>query len=361
MLSAKTAIRAAVIGVGAVVVASCGGDDSVAATVNGTDIATEDVESQAELIGQNPAVQQQFQGIDEERLDQQLQVDALNQYIFEIVLRDGAEELGVDVTEEDIEKSRAEIAAQFGGEDAFYTQLEQQGLDREEVDRQLEVVALQEAMITELGPGVSDEEVQEAYDAGAPARHILVADEAEADQVVERIENGEDFAKVAEETSTDGTAQQGGDLGFVQPGATVPAFEDALFGAEEGELVGPVESQFGFHVIQRLEKPAFEDVEEEIRTQLERQKRQEGEAAFQEFIAKQMREAEVEVDSRYGEWDAEAGRVIPDDPIQPEQPQQPPPENPEDSEQPEDGGGSEGGDSEDGGSEDGGGSEGGTE
>lgn len=317
--------------------AACGGDDSgsVAATVNGTDIPVSDVEGQAELMGQNPQVQQQYQGADEDQVEQQLQADALNQLIIEVILRDGAEELGVEVTEEDIGETRSEIAAQFGGdEDAMYTQLEEQGLDREEVDRQLEVLTLQDAVVAELGPGVADEDVQEAYEAGAPARHILVEDEQQANEVIERIEGGEDFAAVAQEASTDGTAQQGGDLGFVQPGATVPAFEEALFAAEEGELVGPVESEFGFHVIQRLEKPPLEDVEEEIRNQLENQTMQEGRAAFQQFITERRQDAEVEVNSRFGEWSAETGEVVPDDPIQPQPPAPGNPGNPGNPENP---------------------------
>lgn len=342
----------ALVGAVAVVLAACGGDDgdsndSVAATVNGTEIAAGDVESQVELMSQNPALQQQYQGADEEQIDQQLRADALQQYIVEVVLREGAEELDVEVTEEDIDESRAEIATQFGDEEAMYTQFEEQGLDRAEVDRQLEVVALQDAMIAELGPGVSDAEVQEAYDAGAPARHILVEEEQQATAAIERIEGGEDFAAVAEDVSTDGTAQQGGDLGFVQPDTTVPAFEDALFAAEEGEVVGPVESEFGFHVILRLEKPALDEVREEIRGQLEGQTQQEGQAAFQEFMTERLQNAEVEVDSEYGEWNAESGQVMPENPIQPQQPQpqQPPPEQQPDNggsqnnEQPQDDGG----------------------
>lgn len=347
MLSVKSSAHAALAGVVAIILASCGGDDgtgSAAATVNGTDIAAGDVEAQVDILSQNPALQQQYPNAGEEQLEQQLRADALTQYIIEVILRDGAEELGVEVTEEDVEESRAELAQRFGGEEALYNQAEEQGLDREEVDRQLEVFALQEAMVAELGPGVPDEEVREAYEAGAPARHILVEDEEKASEIVDRIEGGEDFAAVAEEESTDGTAQQGGDLGFVQPGTTVPAFEEALFGAEAGELVGPVESQFGFHVIERLEKPAFEEVEEEIRGQLEQQTRQQGQTALQEFLNEQLQEAEVEVDSEYGEWDAESGRVVPENPIQPPQPQQPAPGDggtgePQSPEEPESGSG----------------------
>lgn len=334
VLTARTVVHAAVGGVVAVVLAACSGDSpSTAATVNGTDIAASEVDAQVEILADSPQAQQQYQGVDEEQRDKQLRADVLSQFIFEVILQDGAEELGVEVTEDDLAETRTEIAAQFGGdEEAMYTQLEEQGLDREEVDRQLQMVALQEAMIAELGPEVSDDDVQAAYDAGAPARHILVEDEQQARDVIDRLEDGEEFAAVAQETSTDGSAQQGGDLGFVQPGTTVPEFEEALFAAEEGEIVGPTQSEFGFHVIQRMEKPALTEVEDDLRAQLDQQNMQEGQTAFQEFFTQRMQEAEVEVASGYGEWDAEQGRVVSDDPIQPDQPEQPLPEQPEDGE-----------------------------
>jgi parvulin-like peptidyl-prolyl isomerase len=325
----KHAARGALVGAVALVLAACGGDDapSTAATVNGTEIATSQVEAQAEIIGMNPQLQQQLAGADEDQAEQQLNALALGQLIFEVLLRDGADELDVEVTEQDVDDARAEIAVQFGGEEPMYAQLEEeQGLDRDEVDRQLELVALQDAIVAELGTEVSEADVQEAYEQGTPARHILVEEEDQAAEAIERIEDGEDFAAVAQDSSIDGTAQAGGDLGFVQPGTTVPEFEDALFDADEGELVGPVQSDFGFHVIERLEKPALTDVEDQLRATLEEQAAQEGQGALGAFLTERMQEADVQVDPYFGQWDAETGQVVPDDPIQPEQPEQPVPD-----------------------------------
>jgi len=87
------------------------------------------------------------------------------------------------------------------------------------------------------------------------ARHILVKTEAEAKQVLARLRAGEDFAKVAQEVSTDtGSSAQGGDLGWVGRGVMVAPFELAAFSLGVGELSEPVRSQFGFHIIQVLEK-----------------------------------------------------------------------------------------------------------
>lgn len=327
MLASKSASTAALIGAAALVLAACGDDSAdapaTAATVNGTEIAGSDVEALAGIFDQNPQPEQ-VEGVDEEQIAQQNRADALSQLIYEVVLQDGAAELGIEVTEEDVDQAREEIAVQYGGDpEEMYAQFEEQGLDRDEVDRQLGLMALQNEVMANLGGEVTDEAVQEAYDEGTPARHIIVEEEAQAADAYERIQNGEDFADVAQETSTDGTAEQGGDLGFVQPGTTVPEFEDALFEADEGEVVGPVESQFGFHVIQRLDKPELAEVEEEIRTQLEQLSMQEGQMAFQQFINEQMQAAEIEVDPHYGTWSSEMGQVMPDDPVQPEQPQLP--------------------------------------
>nr|WP_246221484.1 peptidylprolyl isomerase [Phytoactinopolyspora mesophila] len=322
------ATYAALAGIGLLVLSACGnGDDSTAATVNGTEISAEDVEAQSEIIAENPATQQQMEGADEEQVEQQLNADALSQLIFEIVMTDGAAELGVEVTDDDVTQTTEEIAMQFGGEDAMYEELEEQGLDRDEVDRQLRFAALQDAIMVELGAGVDDEAVEEAYAEGTPARHILVEDEDEANEVFDRIDGGEDFAEVAQETSLDGSAEAGGDLGFIQPGMTVTEFEEALFAADEGEVVGPVQSDFGYHVIQRLEKPEFEEVQDELRANLEQVSMQEGQMAFQDFITEQLQAADVDVDPEYGEWNAEMGQVMPDDPVQPPQPEQPLPED----------------------------------
>ncbi|MDX1630247.1 MAG: peptidyl-prolyl cis-trans isomerase [Thermoanaerobaculia bacterium] len=114
------------------------------------------------------------------------------------------------------------------------------------------------------------------------ARHILVgtedrSDEEARERIAEartRLEAGEEFAAVARDLSDDpGSAARGGDLGFFGRGRMVPAFEEAAFGAEPGELVGPVETQFGYHLIEVQEKReerlrSLDEVRELIRNRL---------------------------------------------------------------------------------------------
>ena len=94
------------------------------------------------------------------------------------------------------------------------------------------------------------------------ARHILIktseiVSEAEAQkrimEIKQRIEGGADFADQAKRYSQDGSAQQGGDLDWVSPGQTVPEFEEAMNKLQPG-MIGAVHSQFGWHLIQVLER-----------------------------------------------------------------------------------------------------------
>ena len=89
------------------------------------------------------------------------------------------------------------------------------------------------------------------------ARHILVADEQAAKDIIVRLQNGEDFATLAKELSTDtGSGANGGDLGWFGSGAMVPEFEDAAFALKNpGDITTePVKSDFGFHIIQLIAK-----------------------------------------------------------------------------------------------------------
>ena len=93
------------------------------------------------------------------------------------------------------------------------------------------------------------------------ANHILVDTEPEAQDALDRFNAGEDFAELAMELSTGPSGPNGGDLGCVVEGQFVEPFEEAAYAAESGDVVGPVETGFGFHVIQ-IESvgPATEEV-----------------------------------------------------------------------------------------------------
>lgn len=118
----------------------------------------------------------------------------------------------------------------------------------------------QEYITAELDARLTEERLQEQYQAyvaafiaeeEVSARHILVASEAEALDVIARLDAGEDFAELASTLSLDpGSGSRGGDLGFFGRGMMVPPFEEAAFTQEVGvHSSSPIESQFGFHII----------------------------------------------------------------------------------------------------------------
>jgi peptidyl-prolyl cis-trans isomerase C len=88
----------------------------------------------------------------------------------------------------------------------------------------------------------------------ATARHILVDSEELCTDLKQRIENGEDFAQLAAEYSQCPSGSSGGDLGEFEQGRMVPEFDRVVFGDAVGEIHGPVQTQFGYHLIEILSR-----------------------------------------------------------------------------------------------------------
>lgn len=86
--------------------------------------------------------------------------------------------------------------------------------------------------------------------AKASARHILVETEEACQDLKNAIEGGQDFAAVASEFSACPSGKQGGALGEFTPGQMVKEFDDVVFSAELGKIHGPVQTQFGYHLIE---------------------------------------------------------------------------------------------------------------
>ncbi len=134
----------------------------------------------------------------------------------------------------------------------------------------------------------SDEEIQAAYAKAFPsdkpiveydADHILLETEEAANAVIEELNKGGDFAKLAEERSVDpGSAHNGGDLGWFTADRIVPEFSEAVAAMEPGSTsTAPVKSQFGFHVIKLNEKrdmtpPELAEVRDALIQQIRREK-----------------------------------------------------------------------------------------
>lgn len=139
---------------------------------------------------------------------------------------------------------------QQGYEESYKKSVEQltkEGLTEAQLRQLYEADILRRRLLDQIAADVPHEQEQ------VWARHILVADEATAKAVRARLEQGEDFAKVAAEVSTDtGNKDKGGDLGWFGKGAMVPEFEAAAFTLKVGEISEPIKTQFGYHIIQVL-------------------------------------------------------------------------------------------------------------
>lgn len=124
------------------------------------------------------------------------------------------------------------------------------------------------------------------------ARHILVETEDKAKELLAKLKAGGDFAALAKAESKDPGSADGGDLGYFTDGEMVPEFAAAAFKAEKGALVGPVKTQFGWHVIKVEDKrnkpvPEYDQVKGQIETYLVRR-------AQTELVGKLREAAKVE-------------------------------------------------------------------
>jgi len=84
----------------------------------------------------------------------------------------------------------------------------------------------------------------------ASARHILVKSQEECETIKKEIEGGADFADMAKKHSECPSGQKGGELGEFSPGQMVKEFNDVVFNEEVGKVHGPVQTQFGYHLIE---------------------------------------------------------------------------------------------------------------
>src|SRR5699024_5414832 len=206
-----------------------------------------------------------------------------------------------EVSEEDIDKELEDLKEQVG--DEFDQVLAMQGVTEDELRTDIKANMLQEQAITE-DIEIDDEELKEYYDrmnTEIEARHILVEDEDKAKDIKKKLDDDEDFAKLAKKHSVDeGSAEEGGDVGYFSVGSMVAAFEDAAFTMEIGEISDRVQSAFGYHIIEVLDIKesdenivACEDKKYEIRRKSAEQKVDKEAAA--EKIDKLLDDADIDI------------------------------------------------------------------
>jgi peptidyl-prolyl cis-trans isomerase C len=308
------------LGVAVLVLVGCNAAEPVAnaesearkiVTFEGGDVTQGELDEFAEQSGV-PKDDPQYQATVQQILPQLVSVEIAKAY---------AQEHDITVSDKEVDQELAKLKEQVGdqarasgqdvsNQEAYEQALKQNNITedqlRENIRENLPVQKVQERVAGDAEP--SDEEIQKYYEQNKEAqfttpaqrcvRHILFTkDQKEkAEDVKEQLEDDGDFAELAEENSEDpGSAKNGGDLGCLGKGETVPEFEQAAFEAEQGEIVGPVQTEFGYHVLQVTDvKPEqtrpLEEVESQIRSQLATEEQTE---AFSRWIEEQKKERNV--------------------------------------------------------------------
>lgn len=220
---------------------------------------------------------------------------ALQVLVIEKVLAEEYEVTDKEVNAQ-LEKEKEEMG------EGFEQYLSQQGQTEESYKKYIRLNLLQEKALTE-GVEVSDEEVAAHYEnmkTELNARHVLVADEETAKEVKAKLEGGAEFAAVAKEYSTEpAAAETGGDLGWFTAEKMVKEFSDAAYDLEVNEISEPVQSQFGYHIIQVTDKReieiegTLEEKSEEIRKQLVMAKADQ--STLLPKVSKLMKDADIDI------------------------------------------------------------------
>lgn len=218
-------------------------------------------------------------------------VGVLTEHLVREAVQLELDELGVEVSDENRDTARDRLVSQV---ETLFPSEEDPNVEAQRLYDEVpylsfltEYQAAQDALTEELS-----EEADPAD--GVPCvRHILLEAEADADAAVERLDDGEDFAELATELSTGPSGPNGGDLGCAPTSNYVPEFAAAVDSAEVGAVVGPVETEFGWHVIlvERFEV--------------------DGQTIAAERIRERLTGVDVEVDEAIGQWDTEQLAVVP--------------------------------------------------
>lgn len=259
---------------------ACGGANKsgggVAATVNGTEIAEDEVTNTIQNVrAQSNLEDEDSWGnflVSNDMTPESIREQIINSMIDKELVKTGATELGVTVDSAEVEKYVQSMKANFDSDKAWEEALTQAGFTDESYRQSIEQSLTQQAINKhfEDAAEVTDDDILEAaktyapyYDGAKRSSHILIGVDdvndkkamkearEKAQGIADRIKNGEiSFEDAAKEYSTDkGSAEKGGDVGWDVLNSFVNEYTDALDGLEKGEISDPVDSQYGVHII----------------------------------------------------------------------------------------------------------------
>lgn len=286
----KRRILVMVLALTMLVTACSSGSSDAVATVDGVDIPQEIFNAYYGIQRESLIAQLGPDALDEvvdpdlgRTAGEMLRKGLLDSLITNQVLINEANKLELNVDDELEEQISMEKEIQ--GEEAFTEMLSEIGITeeiyREMLRGNLLVYKLRDDKMASYE--IPEEDVKAYYDEHSEelvqvkARHILVETEEEALKIKERLAQGEDFADLAKELSIDtGSAINGGEIDYFPMGVMVEPFEEYAFTAEVNQVSDPIESDFGFHIIEVLDKKdGLEDSKDDILNILKAEKFQE--------------------------------------------------------------------------------------
>ncbi len=275
-------------------VAACGESDKVA-TVDGTQIAYDEVAAMIPAEGDTIATDVFARSL-------------MLVISYQVLASEAGRQFGLEFTDADIEAKVEELLLQTGqSEEEVLTAYNLTETSIRSIGAQQ---LLAEGVIDQLvsrQPEPTEEDLRQRYETTLPsltqvcAAHILLESRAEADEALGRATSGENFAELAAELSVGPSGPNGGDLGCSAPTAYVAEFADATLAAELGVPYGPVETQFGWHVIlvaERIE-PSFEEIRDRLAEEV---KLGASEQLWIDWLTESLVAADVQVEPEYGTW-----------------------------------------------------------
>jgi parvulin-like peptidyl-prolyl isomerase len=298
--------------------------DPAAAVVGDDKITVERITSIVEEYEATDEFKQVASQGDPQDILRQYEQTRLSQLVRRAVLQPRAEELEVEVTDEEVAGRLDQIKADFPSEEAFQDALAEQGLTADYLNELVYDSLLEEELRAEVteGAGPTDDKLLDFYQENlndfrqTRAQHILLESRKLAATLATRLraarggEVEELFERLAERYSADSSnSGKGGDLGYTSAGQLVPPFEQAAADLSIGEVSAPVQTQFGFHVIRVTDRRVapFDQVRSQIEEQIGGQAEDE---AWQEWIVDAYEDADIRVNPRYGELNVDTQQIV---------------------------------------------------